>query len=75
MRLAEKYCCEHKLLGYWSALGGVEVYYVDDETCICVSNAWYGKKSYHAIKIRYNSRGAYIVLHGTRLYFDECIGG
>ena len=69
-------CMNETTKGYWSALGGVEVkdfaYGVEDY-CYCVSGAWIGKRTCHKVKIRYSEKGPYIVLHGCRLYFNECI--
>ena len=63
------------MIGYWSALGGVEVqeiiYGIEDKVK-CISNAWYGKPIKHCVKIYYTTR-PYIRLHGYRLYLDECL--
>lgn len=67
---------EKKSVGYWSAFGGVEVKEIEygiNDYCICVSGAWCSKKSVHRLKIRYTSKGDYILLNGTRLYFSDCI--
>ena len=65
-------------IGYWSALGGVEVKEIAEEgyeTYVsCISNAWNGKKQAHKVKIKYTKGGAgFIELHGTRLKMNECL--
>ena len=64
-----------KTVGYWSELGGVELKDIkSDDTLICVSNAWAGKKSVHAVVIRFTQYDRpYIKLYNSRLYLDECI--
>lgn len=64
-------------IGYWSALGGIEVkeirYEIDDKI-VCVSNAWYGKPKTHTVRIYYTQNGRpYINLYGLRFHLDECI--
>ena len=64
-------------IGYWSELGGVEVKDIIlgiEERAICISNAWYGKRSYHNVCINYTkSDRPYIKIHNHRLYLDECL--
>lgn len=60
-------------IGYWSALGGLEVKEIEygiDDYCLCVSGAWGGAKTAHRVKI-YD--GNCIKLHGYRFKFDECL--
>ena len=64
-------------IGYWSALGGVEVKKVEygiEDYIVCISNAWGGKKAYHRVRIKYthakDSR-EYIDIEGTKLYLDQ----
>lgn len=68
---------ESSPIGYWSAIGGVEVktiLYGIDDYVVCVSNAWYGHKSVHKVKIRYNAKGDdYVIVAGRRLYLKDCI--
>ena len=66
-------------IGYWSALGGVEVkriHTVFEEYVWCIAHAWSGKRTAHRLRIQYthakNSR-AYIKLEGHKLYMDECL--
>ena len=66
-------------IGYWSALGGVEVKSIEngiEDYVVCVANAWYGKHTVHRLRIKYthskDSR-AYIVLDGYKPYLDECL--
>lgn len=65
-----------RTIGYWSALGGLEVkqiaHGIEDE-CICVSGAWCSKKSVHRVKIHYETESPYIVIKGQRFHFNECI--
>lgn len=64
---------EMPTIGYWSALGGLEVKTIEydiNDYCLCVSGAWSSKKTAHRVKI-YN--GDYIKLHGYRFKFDECL--
>lgn len=64
-----------KSIGYWSACGGVEVKEIIngiDDKIECISNAWCGKKQRHLVKVYYGDRD-YIIIHGYRLYLDECL--
>lgn len=74
--MLNKNILELKSVGYWSAFGGVEVKKIEygiEDYCICVSGCWCGKPSTHNLKIRSTNKGNYILLNGTRLYFDDCI--
>lgn len=67
---------EVKTLGYWSALGGVEVkdiQYGIEDYVVCLANAWNGKASAHRVKVNYAGNRSFIRVHNTRLYMDECI--
>lgn len=64
-------------IGYWSALGGIEVkeikYGIDDKI-VCVSNAWSGKPKTHTVKINYTMGGRpFIRLNGLRFHLDDCV--
>ncbi len=68
-------------IGYWSALGGVEVIrfeHLDEDYIVCKMNAWSGHPTYHRVKVNYpltkfKESRPYIVLHWQRLYLDECL--
>ena len=68
-------------VGYWSALGGVEVKKIEhgfEDRCICVSNAWHSgsdAKGVHKLKIRYDYKkdDSFVIIFGKQLYFSECI--
>lgn len=67
---------ENDTIGYWSALGGIEVKHItwDAEAyAIVVANAWSGKRSVHRCKIYNDINGAYIKLNGRVYRFDECL--
>lgn len=71
-------------IGYWSALGGVDIKRIDtelggetnDQYILCVVNAWQSKHTYHRVRIKYthskDSR-AYIEIEGVKLYLDQCV--
>jgi len=68
---------EMPTVGYWSELGGVEVKKIEygvDDYVLCISNAWYGKHSYHRVRIDYGTDSrSYVRIHSVKLYLDECI--
>lgn len=69
---------EMKTIGYWSAIGGVEVKEIKDEGyetyVYCISNAWGGKKQAHRVKVNTTVGGSsYVVIHGYRLNMNECL--
>lgn len=69
---------EMKTVGYWSALGGVEVKSVEHGTedyVICVANSWYGHHTYHKLRVYYlpSTSRPYISIDNHRLYLDQCI--
>ena len=74
---AREYCMTHDSIAYASMLGGVEIkgilYGIHD--CVyAVSNAWYGKKSYHCARVDVTASGrSYFRICNTRVYLDECI--
>lgn len=64
---------EMPAIGYWSALGGLEVKKIEydiNDYCLCVSGAWSSKKTAHRLKI-YDE--GYIKLHGYKFEFGECL--
>ena len=64
-------------LGYWSALGGVEVFCIEhgiDVYVYCQSNCLHGKRADHKIKVETTAAGDFFIrLYGVRLYMSECI--
>jgi hypothetical protein len=73
----KEYCLKNKSIAYYSGLNGIEIHGVEygiNDYIYCVSGAWSSKKSYHKLKINYNSSGdAYITLHGYKIPLNECI--
>lgn len=62
-------------VGYWSEYGGIEVkeiQYGIEDYVIVVSNAWSGKRTVHRVVIHYGEN-PYMILHGRRHYFSECL--
>lgn len=72
-----EYCATHESVAYWSGIGGVEIKGIEygiDDFIYCVSNAWYGVKSFHRVKIQSTMTGrSFIMVHGYRIYLDECL--
>ena len=69
-------CLNNDAFAYYSGFGGVHLYYIDhgiEDYIYCASNAWYGKKRYHKLKVYYDNSGGYIKLDGYRIPLDECI--
>ena len=72
---------EMPTIGYWSALGGVEVKKVEhgiEDYIICKVGAWQGNPTYHRVKIKYTDTKykepkPYIVIRWERLFLDDCI--
>lgn len=69
---------EMRTIGYWSALGGVEVKNIDGnrEQLWCVTAVWSGGgcNNCHKVKIQYNAKGEpYIRLFNQRFYLSDCI--
>ena len=72
---------EMPTIGYWSALGGVELKKVEhgvEDYCICRVNSWRRKPTYHRVKIKYTKTKykeskPYIVIFYENLYLDACI--
>lgn len=67
---------EMPTIGYWSALGGVELKGIEhgvEDYALVIANAWGGKKSAHRVRVHYEYRVPHIVVKDTRLYFDDCI--
>ena len=68
-------------IGYWSALGGVELKKVEhgiDDYYTCVVRNWRSKPTYHRVKVQYTDvkyvePKPYIVLHYQILYLHDCI--
>ena len=76
--MTKKQICEaNKTIGYYSGLNGLEIRYIEygiDDVVYCVSGTWSGKKSFHRLKINYDSRGnAFVRLHGYKIPFDEIL--
>lgn len=72
---------EMPTIGYWSALGGIELKKVEHGTedyCICRSRSWRNKPDYHRVKIKYTKAKyveskPYIVIYHERLFLKDCI--
>lgn len=73
----KEYCLMHQTVAYISELGGFEIKGVEydiDDYIYAVSNAWYGTKSYHKLRIKYDNDGCpYVVCYGYRLYLSDAI--
>ena len=71
------YIKQMKTVGYWSAVGGLEVKeikYGIDDTLVVVEGAWNGKPEVHELRVNSTRGGrSYITLRGVRYYLDECI--
>lgn len=69
-------CLNNESFAYYSGLGGLELKKIEygiEDYIYCVAGAWTSKKSYHRLKVYYDSKGSYIKLHGYRIPLDECI--
>lgn len=71
-------CTELPTIGYWSALGGVEVKQIDDTVdgifVYCESGAWTGNRKQHKLKVRQERKGReYVQISSYKLYLDECL--
>lgn len=64
------------ITGYWSEYYGVEVVEIEqgiEDKCLCVSNTQSDNPKVHKLKIHYKNDESYIVLHGRRLSFSDCL--
>lgn len=69
-------CLNNDAFAYYSGFGGVELHHIDhgiEDYIYCVSNAWYGEKRYHKLKVYYDDHGGYIKLEGYKIPLNECI--
>ena len=72
---------EMPTIGYWSALGGIELKKVEhgiEDYAICTVGAWQGNPTYHRVKIKYTrpkhiEPKAYIVIRFQMFYLNDCI--
>ena len=72
----KEYCENCPTVAYYSGLGGLEVKFIEygtDDYIYLVAGAWYGKKSYHRLKICYGSKSAYVRLFGQLCPLSEFI--
>ena len=73
----KEYCTNNPATAYYSGLGGLEIHgieYGTNDYIICTAGAWIGKKTYHKLKIYYDTNGgAFVRLHGYRIPLNECI--
>ena len=75
----KEYCSANKATAYYSGFNGLEIHGIEygiNDYLYCVSGAWYGGQAarrYHRLKINYDSKGAFVRLHGYRVPLDECI--
>jgi hypothetical protein len=64
------------VVGYWSALGGIEVKKIVngfEDYAEIVECAWTRNKRAHIVRIHYETERPFIKLYGSRYYFDECL--
>lgn len=71
-------CTDLPTIGYWSALGGVEVKQIDHTVdgifVYCESGAWVGQFRPHKLKVRTDRNGReYVRICSYKLYLDECL--
>lgn len=73
----KEYCLNNPATAYYSGLNGLEIHGIEygvNDYLYCVAGAWNGKKSYHKLKIQYDTNGgAFVRLHGYKIPLDECI--
>lgn len=74
--MKNKICSEYKTIGYWYEFGGVELKHIDfgiEDYAYVSSQIMTNMPKNHKCKVYTGAKGAYIVLHGRRLYFSACI--
>lgn len=76
--MTKREICETRpTIAYYSGLGGIEIkeiLYGIDEYVYAVLGAWCGQKTYHKVKVKYDSKGnPYFRLHGYKILLAECI--
>jgi hypothetical protein len=72
---------EMPTIGYWSALGGVEVKKVEhgiEDYFICRVGSWRKKPTYHRVKVNYTpakyvKSRPFIVIHFEKLFLNDLI--
>ena len=73
----KKIICENKAtIAYYSGLGGLEAKYIEYgmvDYIYLVSGVWFGKRSYHRLKIHYGAKTCYIRLYGHKCPLSEFI--
>lgn len=76
MATKKEICQNNKSFAYYSGLNGLEFKHIEygiDDYIYCVSGAWNGKPKYHKLKVYYDDKGDYIMLHGYKIPLNECI--
>lgn len=75
--MKNKICEEHITLGYWYALGGCELKHLDygiEDYAYIRSHVMTNTLQNHKCKVYITTTGrAYVVICGTRLYFEDCV--
>jgi hypothetical protein len=70
-------CLNNPASAYYSGCGGVEVNKIEygiNDYLYCTAGAWIGRKTYHKLKINYDSRGgAFVMLHGYKMPLNDFI--
>lgn len=73
----KEYCRTHPTIAYYSGFSGFEIHgieYGKNDYIIVEVGAWCATKSYHKLKIYYDSKeGPYVRFHRYRIPFNECI--
>lgn len=74
----KEYCLKHPASAYYSGFDGLEIHGIEygiNDYIYCVSGAWgaASKQKYHRLKIQYDNRGAYFMLHGYKCRLEDCI--
>lgn len=77
MATKKEICTQNPAFAYYSGFGGLELHHIEydiEDYIYCVSGAWSGQKSFHRLKINYDSKGnAFIKLRDYKVPLDECI--
>ena len=69
-------CQNNASFAYYSGWGGVELKHIEygiNDYVYCVAGAWYGKKSYHKLRIYHVFTDSYFKLNGYKIWLGDCI--
>ena len=75
-RVVQKTCESRATIAYYSGMGGLEIRHIEygiEDHVYLVAGCYGGKRTYHRLKIHYDTADCYIRLYGCKYKLSDFI--